>query len=207
MIQTILVLPLIVPFVLWGAVALGGLIFGGKLLMDHLSDGDKIAILGMRESGKTLFLRTLQGKPYLEYKSSGFDEYEGFDLQVGDKTIKICAGVDIGGTKNYRTRYDELMSNAAYVFYFFDISKYLNDFMYRRECNSRFKDIYDKKGERAIYLASHRDLVPCSDDELKSKFREHLIGKSYGKISDKAYYVNLTDKEQINKLNKIFFVK
>ena len=60
----------------------------------HCLKGDKMAILGMQESGKTTILRYMQGLTYdSTYKPSGTDPYKSFDWKVGDRTIE--AGVDI----------------------------------------------------------------------------------------------------------------
>lgn len=206
-------LPLIIPFLIWGAVALVGAA-GAAYAISNFKKGETLGILGMKVSGKTLFLSHLRKTEFLN-KESGRDQYEKFKykLKNGD-IIKIKAGFDLGG--NFRADYDKVIKESDHLFYFFDINSYLKNeiipgtsLQYQRECNSRFEHIHSLLNNKRIYIiASHSDKLQISNTQALKEFEKIIEGKSYHNMLRNIYMVNLTSKEERNKLiDKIFNTK
>lgn len=211
-----IVTPLIIPFLIWGAVALAG-IFTVAGIAGAFDDPqkNKLGILGMQISGKTRFLSFLRNIPYVD-KRTGRSDYEEFIYTLSDgKKITICSGVDIGGGDNYRVDYDTILDNADVILYFFDIDKYLrneidleSNILYQRSCNSRFEHIYSKvksSKKPVLVIATHTDKCNLSESVMKQKFDALVSNKSYKDMLKGVEYVNLTNNgETRNLVNKIF---
>lgn len=158
-----IVTPLIIPFLIWGAVALAG-IFTVAGMAGFWDDPkkNKLGVLGMQQAGKTRFLRFLQNKPFIEGQTSR-DSYEEFKYKLNDeKEIIISSGIDLGGETLYRGDYNKIMNQSNLILYFFDIDKYIknpleNSEYYQRGCNSRFEHIYSfiNKHNRDFEIANN----------------------------------------------------
>ena len=91
----------------------------------------------MKGSGKTTLLYKL-GAIKKNEPTTMIESYDSFKYVINpDQTIYIDKGIDMGGNKNYMVNYDELIAKNDVIFYFFNINKYLTEFDYKRECNSR----------------------------------------------------------------------
>ncbi|WP_410877834.1 GTPase domain-containing protein [Myroides sp. DW712] len=212
------VIPMILPLLAWGVVAvLGGGLIGGAIgsLFDD-PQKNKLGILGMQKAGKTRFLSFLRNIPF-EEKASGRDSYVEFRYKLQNKKeITISAGRDIGGGNAYRVDYNKILQSSNVILYFFDINRYLKNeldqdgILYQRSCNSRFEHIYSelkKSNKPIIIVATHKDHVLLSENEIKLKF-DTLVqnaNKSYKEMLKNIHYVNLTsDAEMKNLIEKIF---
>lgn len=214
-----IITPLILPFVIWGAIALAGGLTVAKIAgaFDD-PQKNKLGILGMQISGKTRFLSYLRNIPFVE-KRTGRDSYEKFIYTLNNgKKITICSGVDIGGGDSYRPDYDTILEEADVILYFFDIDKYLrnekfseHEISYQRACNSRFEHIYSrvKTSKKPVkFIATHTDKCSLSENDMKLQFDRLSSNKSYKEILKEIEYVNLTNSSEIKSLaNKIFKVK
>lgn len=206
---------LIIPL-LWGIGAgLGVLLtlFGGFAIFcnfkDEVEEGDVICFLGMHLSGKSYLLSKLRNVKHIKgntYK----DEFEQFSFKVDDKNIYIKTAKDFGGDVSLRNHYNEAVNTSKYIFFLFDVNKYLSadkNYEYRRECNSRFSQIYNLKSENAYYIATHVDLVKKSENEIKKELSEILMNKEYKSIVERMLLINLTDDKQFEKFKKETFGK
>lgn len=208
--------PLILPFVVWGAAigvtALLGL--GGYALFSEGEDPEKnrLGILGMQWAGKTKFLSFLRGVPYVE-KQTSIEHYKPFTYRYGEKVIPIDAGLDIGGGNMFRGEYNRILENSNVIFYFFDISRYLNDdstegVSYRRACNSRIEHIHSgKKGKNTsvVYIGTHIDKCKKDEAKVRSEFFKLIDDKYYYSDLKKTEFINLTNTNQLrNFINKVF---
>ncbi|MDR2223900.1 MAG: GTPase domain-containing protein [Flavobacteriaceae bacterium] len=204
---------LILPIVIWGAVVLGGLIFGAAISgMFKDPKRNKLGVLGMQFSGKTLFLNFLQGFDYTE-RATGREDYNEFRFKTSTgKEILIAKGEDYGGSKEYRTFYKTVVDRSDVLFFFLDISKYLNDVDYKRDCNSRFLfidslriDSKTQEKKEVIVVATHRDLCSLSDSDIQKSFLKEVENKTYIKMVEKIVFINLHDKTLTKKfINKVF---
>ena len=191
--------------------------FAKDVLKDLWSDGRRsLGILGMQRSGKTRFLSFLKNIPYVD-KPTGRGKYLEFVYQTkSGKDIKIREGFDIGGGQEFRADYAKIIENSSVVFYFFDIKLYLDDIAYMRECNSRFlyilddigissEEDYKKSNKKLIFFATHKDQIGLQDDKLREMLRKKLDKKKYKFITDITYFINTTDKRELEELaDKIF---
>ena len=206
-----IVTPLILPLLGWGAaILLGGIGIASAAGFFKDPDKNKLGVLGMQQAGKTRFLSFLRGVPFIEGQTSrsGYDDFV-YTLSNGKK-IYIKAGVDIGGGEIYKVDYNRIINESDVLLYFFDIDKYLNDnnLGYRRDCNSRFEHIYDKAKEAkapVVVIATHRDKCSYGDSVMKQKFDSLVQNKGYKKMLNEVQYVNLTNNSDMKKLaDKIF---
>jgi|SRR5690554_73032 len=208
-----IVTPLIIPILLWGAVALvGAFTVAGVAGAFDDPKKNKLGILGMQQAGKTRFLKFLQNKPFIEGQTSR-DSYEEFKYKLNDeKEIIISSGIDLGGETLYRSEYNKIIKDNDLILYFFDIDKYIknpleNNEYYQRGCNSRFEHIYSENINRkkVIVIATHRDKCKFSDNEMKRTFETLIQNKSYKEMLKEIKYINLTNKTELQSLvNTIF---
>ncbi|MFK8303334.1 GTPase domain-containing protein [Capnocytophaga stomatis] len=208
---TLMPLPLLPILAILGGGVIGGLIGGfiGSLFEEK---ENKLGVLGMQQAGKTKFLSLLRGEAYVE-RSTSIEKYEPFTIYLkGGKEVRISQGVDIGGGDTYRLKYKEIIENSDVVFYFFDINKYFKDevmedrITYRRECNSRFEFIFDKKQEKKVLIvATHTDLCGIHSSQIKSEFDKIVRDKRYKNMLQQVCFINLNDEKQVEEfINKTF---
>lgn len=164
--------------------ALGGVAgsAAGEILDDIFSDppsnhieAKKISILGMKESGKTQFLKTLQREPYQKYLQTGTDDYEKFPLLLtSGKVVEIASGKDIGGSDSFVLQYKKISKDADAVFFIFDVYRFKSDVEYRKQTRARLQYIDDELGipesKRAV-IGSHADQFV---DDAKKREGQHF---------------------------------
>lgn len=188
-----------------GAVSAG--IAGGVLggLWDDSGDGTssrKLGIIGMKSSGKTTFLFNLGGLTRIKFNTNK-DNYEDFEYKTNSgKTILIEKGLDIGGGKNYMVDYRDIISKNDIVFYFFNISEYLNNVTYSRDCNSRLSFIFSSLGDKkTVLIGTHSDKSNLSKNQLREQVIKQIQDKNYSKLFNENFFIlNLTDDTQFKNL-------
>lgn len=208
-------LPLFIP-IIWGvalgAAALLGLGSYAFFSVSEDPEKNKLGILGMQGAGKTRFLSYLRGVPFFD-KGTEMEKYNSFIYKSQGKVIHIDSGEDIGGGNLYRDEYDRIIKKSSVIFYFFDISKYLNDSIqegisYRRASNSRIEHIssIDKFSKTNILIVgTHFDLCKNSQREVKSEFLKLNENKSYYSVLKQIELIDLTTNDQLkNFTNKVF---
>lgn len=217
-------IPIILPFlpvIGWTAVAITGLFITKKVFFSE-SDAElakgisqslstksqsKIAILGHHSAGKTTFLKYLKGDRNYKnkHRASGYDEYERFTLQIGEKNIIIDKNVDIGGGQNFVREYKGVLKDAKLAFYFFDISKFLNDTEYFRDFGARVDYLKDITTLKVFFIGTHPDLMDPNLN-LKIKISEKLGTKGYRSFVEyNLFILNLMDDRQLKEFVDITF--
>jgi len=217
MISNFINLPLFIPIVLWGlgAVATATVTyFGGRALFKKKAR-TKLGVLGMQAAGKTRFLSYLRNIPFVE-KETSKEEYKPFTYKYEKKIIRIDTGFDIGGGNIFKDEYISIIRKSDIIFYFFDISKYLNNkavaenINYNRECNSRFELIYSETTKiktPVIFIGTHTDLCPKDINTTRKEFLNLIKDKSYYSSLKNLVTINLTNKNEItNFIDKIFTI-
>lgn len=156
----------------------------GEIIDDIFSDppsthieAKKISILGMKASGKTQFLRTLQKEPYSRYLQSAVEDYEKFPLVLSTgKIVEIASGKDISGADSYVQQYKKISEDADAVFFIFDVYRFVHDSEYRTQTRARLQFIDDGLGipenKRAV-IGSHADQF--ADDAKKVEGQHFAI--------------------------------
>lgn len=199
-----------------GAITLVGALIGGGVggvtggVLDFFgkgNKGNKLGIIGMQASGKTTFLNNLRGLKAVLNPTSR-ENFESFKFELSNgKTIYIDKGNDIGGAKNYMTEYRQIIEKSDIVLYFFNVSEYLTNIDYKRECNSRLDHInINIENKKNAIIASHSDLSQHSKNILIEEILNQVRDKKYSNLFNNAFFVvNLTDKNEVSGLiDKIF---
>lgn len=200
-----------------GAITLAGALIGGSVggvaggIVDFFSKDNKqykMGLLGMKASGKTTLLNKLRGIEG-SLKDTSKESYDSFEFKLSNgKTVYIDKGNDIGGTKNYMAEYREIIEKNDVILYFFDVSRYLTELEYLRECNSRLDFINEGniKDKKLAIIASHSDLSKNDKNILTEEILNQVQDKKYSKLFNVGFFVaNLTDDKEIKVLiDKIF---
>jgi len=188
------------------------------VIVYHCLKGDKMAILGMQEAGKTTILRYMQGYTYdSSYRSSGYEKYERFDWKVGDRTIK--AGVDIGGGDDWvKSTYPVLIADNDIIMFVFNAYEFLNSNKYKRSTLGRldfvFENIKEKKGgnlddfikNHFALIGTHADFINESPKSVIQKIQRDCQDKSYSKIFKNNFAIlDLTSSDEFNNFIKKVF--
>jgi hypothetical protein len=208
-------IPLFIPIIpaLWSLAVATAAYFGIRQLFNK-KEATKLGILGMQASGKTRFLSFLRNIPFIDKTTGGKEEYKPFTYKYNKKVIHIDTGVDIGGGNIFKDEYTSIIKKSEVIFYFFDISKYLNDNIiveginYRRECNSRFELVYSEANKikiPTIFIGTHIDLCLKDETTVRKEFLNLIKDKSYYSYIKDPNIINLTNKSQLrNFIDKIF---
>lgn len=214
MITIPLALPLI-PLIAWAATAAAGIFAVKKVFFtaDEINEvkedvhkSRKIAILGLHQAGKTTLLRFLQGEKNYRDKTvgSGVDEYEEFQLKIGDKSISISKNIDIGGSVNFVRNYQSILKDSDMAFFLFDVSLFFNNNEYYRDFCARVHYLQDMTNS-TYFIATHPDKTELTDN-LKVKISEKLKSKDYqGYVNQRLFVINLLDDKKLTEfVTKVF---
>lgn len=177
---------------LWLIYIIAVAIFGGGtliLLKSRKTQGQRLAVLGMKDAGKTRFYRFLQGKEYIEGldNETEQDDIESFTYSCSNGSkIKIQKGYDYGGGRDLiKTHYEDLLKASDIVVFVFDLHKFLNDLEYQKETNSIASLINEMNYKKCniVKIASHKDEFDLSKQKIKSifidDFKNAIQGKKY----------------------------
>lgn len=199
-----------------GAITLVGALIGGSVggvaggivgFFGKDNKVNKLGVVGMQASGKTTFLNNLRGLKAVLNPTSR-ENFESFKFELSNgKTIYIDKGNDIGGAKNYMLEYRQIIEKNNIVLYFFNVSEYLTNIDYKRECNSRLDHInINIENKKIAIIASHSDLSQHSKNILIGEILNQVRDKKYSNLFNNAFFVvNLTDKNEVSGLiDKIF---
>ncbi len=176
-------------------------------------NGKKLAILGMDRSGKTRYFDFLQGKEYSEGPQTKISKIESFYYKKNDGTsIKIAEGYDIGGSKLFiKDHYEQLMNDSDCVIFMFDISKYFEEYEYRKDVHARFEFIYRMKNSLGIddnnfkLFATHEDKLGENEREsVNDTLNRNLESKEYKDILKcNLYLINMTKKKHLKAITDL----
>lgn len=212
-------IPLALPLIpiLWGiGILLGGIGIAAASGAFKDPKVNKLGVLGMQGSGKTLFLSYLRNIPFIGGVTSR-TKYEQFKYKLSnDKEITISSGTDLGGGNMFRTDYNKILEESDVILYLFDIGRYLSNELdsdgdrYQRACNSRLEHIYSsiKKTKKPIsVIATHKDKSGLSQNEMEQRFTALVQNKKYKGMLKNVEYINLTNSGEIKNLKgKLFKV-
>lgn len=176
-----------------------------------IPNAKKIAVLGMQESGKTQFLKTLKNEEYSSYIQSAEIEYDGFDVVLpSGKNIKIASGIDLGGSEHYISEYERVSSGCDAVIFVFDVYKFKNNDDYRLNTRSRvqyFHDGLSVQGGNKVIVGSFGDKFTTKEEMAKAidYVHEHLKDVYPDIKSSNFFIADMRDRELIMKcISKIF---
>lgn len=161
-------------------------------------EGKTMVILGMPEAGKTQFYKTLKGESYDNQEATGIEEYEGFKFQIAERTIRVKAGKDIGGSQNYiAPYYKKFIKENDIIVFVFDIKRYVEDTTYAQDVRDRLDFVWRKLSEKADFLAVLRRcslfirrkflLLGSHSDQLTSEQIKKAMESLHESTKDKEY--------------------
>lgn len=203
-------------------IAFAYIFFGGALYIATRSEdtettkliGKSIGVLGMKESGKTQFLKNLQGEGQKykkeKYQGTGIEKYEKFTCTIGEKQYEIEGGTDIGGeTYNIKPFYENFLKDKDICIFIFDVKKYKDKSEYRKDTNARldFINNHVENESKCAIIGSHVDKVKIKEGEsIITIVQKHVEGKAYARLLNTNFFAyNLTNEEDMNNLvNKLF---
>lgn len=206
-------LPLWLIYIFAVAILGGGTVI---LLKTRKTRGQKLAVLGMKDAGKTRFYRFLQGKEYIE----GFDneteqdEIESFTYNCSNGSkIKIQKGYDYGGGRDYvKAHYEDLLKDSDIVVFVFDLHKFLIDIEYQKETNSIASLINEMNYKKCniVKIASHKDEFDLSKQKIKSiftDFKNAIKGKKYwdAMLDYNFFFADMRNNDDLKTIADIIF--
>jgi len=183
-------------------------------------DGKSLAVLGMKEAGKTQLYNSLREKEYKQYSQTSTDDYDGFTFKYGTKKIKIMPGRDIGGGETYiKAYYKNMIEEKDIIFFVFDAARYINDNAYANHVKARMDFIWRHMKNKyvdnntiktkLVTIGSHLDKIEKNKrTDLLNHLQNDVRGKDYSLMFHENFILaNLTDQKKfINTLieKKIF---
>lgn len=203
---------------LWLIYIIAVAIYGGSLILLRTCKikGKKLAVLGMKDAGKTRFYRFLQGKEYIEGvdEESGQNEIESFTYTCSNGSIiKIQKGYDYSGARDYvKTFYEDLLKDSDVVVFVFDLHKFLNDMEYQKETNSIASLINEMNYKKCniVKIASHKDEFDLPRQTINSIFTDFkyaIQGKRYWNaiLGCNLFFADMRNKDELKIIaDKIF---
>lgn len=207
------------------ATILAGLLFGTAIYVSKHWDtiwGKDICVLGLPQTGKTLFLNGLQGnyeifrdlQNGIKPNQTNVEKIKSFTIKDsnGNKVLKIRETKDIGGTENFVLHYDALIKKSDFIIYCCNIDSYLKNEKEALEVRARLQLVYtlmkkhnklkpeDEKSNIMIIL-SYSDLVSNRRDAM-IEFCTSIGNEDYSIFTKSICPVNMTDTDEVKKLIK-----
>lgn len=174
------------------------LIVGGGVIaacLPEKTEGKTLGVLGMTGAGKSRFLSNLG---LFEFKDEGttISDYNAHKLTVGDRTLEIQQGQDVGGDVDIEEFYNEWVGIKDITVFIFDGGRFINNKEYQSNVKARLfaidKIARKKFGEGSdfkniVVIVSHADLYK----QGKEEDRKELLEKVANIIQDKSYFALL----------------
>ncbi|MGN0223114.1 MAG: ADP-ribosylation factor-like protein [Muribaculaceae bacterium] len=211
MILTYLFVPCFLPILAWVAIAIGSLIIIIAISTKPDKKTTRIAILGLKASGKTTLWNGLRGTRFSsDYQVTAKDRVRSFTIEKGGKELTIEENSDIGGDNQWVRDYDDLIKDGTFVFYLVDATDKKSES--RSDIRSRVQKICEHmqtmKNCGVRILITHID--KCSGmqrAEIISSIKEWLDLESVkinGKTAKYEYdAVNLTSASDIEYIKQM----
>lgn len=172
-------------------------------------NGKRIAMLGLKDAGKSQFLKSLGCKEANPGVRSQKEKYNWFKVSYPNKEVYIKAGYDIGGgLELFKQTFNKRIKDSDWVFFIIDIDKYLNDgrdvesgASYQEQVNYRLDHINTNVSKRffdkiAIIL-SHADMVPQAGSELINTFQRMTREKAYSVLTSHCYPMDAREGKEV----------
>ncbi|MBZ9631624.1 GTPase domain-containing protein [Salegentibacter sp. LM13S] len=194
---------------------LAGAVLGGVGIVTYgikeiTKEERKIAVLGLRDSGKTTYQNYLRRKNTVERTpAEGTYHEEVATFNYKSKKIYIEPGLDVSGSdESIKNLYAEEIGKSNLVFYLFNAEKFITSKDYKEEAKVLLYYVLKKmkKKVKLIILATHVDVLEMDRADL----RELL----YSEISDVPGYtkkikgpipINLLSYSEMNKTREFFY--
>lgn len=188
-------------------------------------DGNSIAVLGMKGSGKTTFLHNLSGGAIPLGEGTSLENYKEFKIVIDNKKeIKIKSGEDIPGSDSFFGMYEKLIKEKDITFFFFNAYEFLNNNEYKKKTKQRLYLIFtvisqkyneggkglDELKKRYAIIGTHSDKFDNPKKSLKN-ISDNLLGddilkdiKHCKELIYNNFFLVDTRNNQYEFLNKLF---
>lgn len=174
--------------------ALAGGAAGGVLtatiiaLFEKIFSNKKTLLTGPISSGKTTFLQYISKENIPDGPSGAPRTYK-----VGSALFDEVT--DFSGAEAWlNAKFDEYIEEHDYIIFFFDISKYIEDYKYRVNSNARIDMIHrnSQPSQTVLLVGTHIDKAPSN---YKSEVEKLFAEKRFKSRLNKMVYINTTQKE------------
>lgn len=152
----------------------------------------KTLLTGPLASGKTTFLRHIAKDIILDDIPDG---PSGAPKQYKVNNAMFDEVTDFSGAEVWlKTKFDEYIKEHDFILFFFDISEYLQDPMYKAHSNARIDMIHrnTNSSQKVLIVGTHIDRV---SGNFKAEVENSFAGKSYQSVLNRIVYINTTEKE------------
>lgn len=169
-------------------------------------------VFGYTGAGKSTFLEKLGANVNTAGYGTAEEKYPSFTTKVGDKTISIKEGIDIGGDKRYLANgtIEKMLNEKDKVIFIFAATSFLDkkNIHYRGEIMSRLQALYDVSAHRSKVSIIVSRLDKCDGERLMvaNEIKKEFIDKYYRDILNDSFGVfNLTDEKDIEMIKQMIF--
>lgn len=177
----------IVVCALIGAVA-GGLGIVVIEWFEKVFSNKKTLLTGPLASGKTTFLQHISKEKINNGPSGSPRRYKVENAMFDEVT-------DFSGAEAWlKARFNDYIKEHDYILFFFDISEYIKDPMYRADSNARIDMIYRNatSSQKVLMVATHIDKQPGN---YKAETETLFAGKPYQSVLNRIVYVDTNKME------------
>lgn len=154
-----------------------------KLLVSN----KKTLITGPLASGKTTFLQYISKEIIPDGPSGAPKRYKVKDAIFDEAT-------DFSGDASWLTSFNDVINEHDYILFFFDVSEFLKDLEYRKDCYARIdaihRDISSKN--KVLVVGTHIDKV---SGNYRADIENMFAGKRYQSILSRTVYIDTRKKE------------
>lgn len=179
----------------------------------HTFHGKRIALLGLKQAGKSQFLKSLGCSDARPGTESQEDTYRWFKVSYPNKSVYVKAGYDRGGgLEFFKENFAKQIKNSDYVLFVIDVYKYFNgndvesNKSYRQHVAERLDFINLNVSNRFVnkfaIVLTHADLMTDPESKLINDFQRLTKERPYEFLSKQCYAVNATKEEEVLKVFK-----
>lgn len=175
--------------------------------------GKTICVLGLPQTGKTLFFQGLQSQWTFAPDETNVNEVETFKLKnsSGETLLKIRDTKDIGGGDNFAIQYyGELIKNSDIIIFCCNIDEYINDKNSEAHVKDRLQYIYTlmekyKKVKKDAEENGVRIILSYADQvedrkEAMAYFVASISNEPYSYFAKHVATVNMTNQDEVVEL-------
>jgi len=180
---------------------------------DQISEPSySLFVFGNINAGKSTFLEKIGAKVTTSGIGTPIEPYPSFIMKLGEKTIKIEKGNDIGGDPRYLSNgtIEKMLVEKDKVIFIFSAKEFLdiNNIRYRGEVWSRLETLYKPKAYKSKIIIIASWLRECGGDRyaVANEIRKQLVNKSYRDILNDSFGVyELTNGDDIELIKEMIF--
>ena len=179
----------------------------------HTFHGKRIALLGLKQAGKSQFLKSLGCPDARPGTESNDDTYKWFKVSYPNKSVYVKAGYDRGGgLEFFKQNFAKQIKDSDYVLFVIDVYMYFNgndvetNKSYREHVAERLdhinKNVSNKFAYKFAIILTHADFMTDPGSKLINDFQRLTQERPYGFLSKQCYAINATKEEEVREVFK-----